>query len=127
MSRKTSSKTARKDRQESGIVVGQVNGIGNVVGNGSHSQVEIQVSAPPEARKDAPGKAGMSRHSALWARLLAFLLAFSGALAAIALFNQLLSVRDGWTLVQLVLAALGVAGFLRPQALAQLLARLFGR
>jgi hypothetical protein len=67
----------------------------------------------------------------MWVRLAAFLLALVGILAVFALFARLLQGFDAPTAAELVLAALvaalGLSGTIKPQALAELLAKLVGK
>lgn len=112
---------------------GSVSGTGNVVGHGSSSNV--QVNQPPE-KAPAPRHRPSSRRKGAqerltWVRLLAFLLALVGTLAAIAVFVQLLQAVEAWALVQFALAAivaaLGISGTIKPQAVVDLLAKMLGK
>jgi hypothetical protein len=112
---------------------GDVGGTGNVVGHGSSSNV--QVNQPPEKARTPRHRPSSQRKGAqerlTWVRLLAFLLALAGTLAAIAIFVQLLQAIEAWAVVQFVLAAivaaLGISGTIKPQAVVDLLAKMLGK
>lgn len=112
---------------------GPVGGIGNVIGHGSSSSV--QVNPPPEKapapRRPPSAQRKSARERLMWVRLLAFLLALAGTLAAIAVFAQLLQAVEAWAVVQFVLAAivaaLGISGTIKPQAVVELLAKMLGK
>ncbi len=66
-----------------------------------------------------------------WVRLVTFLIAVAGLLGMVTIFMRLLQSVETWALVQLVLAtivaALGISGTIKPQAVVELLAKLLGK
>jgi len=124
----TKRKTTKEKPAGSISIGGDVGGTGNVVGHGSSSHVSIRNEAGQAAKTPAQTP---SRERTMWVRLAAFLLALVGILAAVALFARLLQGFDAPTAAELVLAALvaalGLSGTIKPQALAALLAKLAGK
>ena len=120
-----SPKRRTKTKPENLSITGGVKGIGNVVGNNSHSNVSV-----PAGVTETPVKRSMGKKY-MWGRLISFLFAFIGILASTVLFIRLLDGIDALLIIQLVLAALvsamGVSGFLKPELLVDLLGRLFGK
>lgn len=102
---------------------GEVNGIGNVVGNDSQSNVSV--STPVEGSSSTR----KLNSQMLWVRLLAFLVALAGILVMVGLFVRLLAGFDVLLVVELVfvglISALGISGFLKPKMLADLFGKLF--
>jgi hypothetical protein len=122
-----------KTQENSGSIsiTGGMSGIGNVVGHGSSSNVTIS-----NAEKDAISSPRSFLHKkkrqvTIWVRLVAFLLALVGTLTSIAFFMRLLVSVDVVSVVELVLvaivAALGISGTIKPQAVVDLFSKLAGK
>lgn len=131
--KRTSAKGPTPTNQGNISIGGNVSGTGNVVGHGSSSNVKIPDSGAggtsSKQRSSAQKKSAQNR--LLWIRLIAFLLALAGTLAAILTFVRLLQAVEVWAVVQLVLvaivAALGISGTIKPQAIVDLLAKIQGK
>jgi pheromone shutdown protein TraB len=120
-----SPKLRKRTKPDSISIAGGVKGIGNVVGNNSHSDVSMSTGAT-----ETPVKRSMVGKYT-WGRLISFIVAFIGILASTMLFILLLDGVEAWLIIQIVLAALvsamGISGFLKPELLVDLLGRLFGK
>lgn len=112
---------------------GDVRGTGNVVGYNSRSHVTINHVPSLEGPKPRSysNPRTRSKIALLWIRLAAFLVALAGVLLLLALFTRLLQSVEAWLVMQAILAAilaaLGISGVIRPQALVNLFMRLFGK
>lgn len=119
--------TKRKTKQPPAniSITGGVTGIGNVVGNDSQSNVSVSAQPEKSSQIRKPGS------HLLWARLFAFILALAGILAMVGLFVHLLAGFNALLVLEFVLAALltalGVSGYLKPNLLADLFGKLFGK
>ncbi len=107
-------------------ITGGIKGIGNVVGNDSQSKVSISTS-----QNTSSVSTKSSSQVLLWSRLFAFVLVLAGTLALVGIFVRLLKGFDAFLVVELVLvgliSALGVSGLLKPQMLADLISKIFGK
>jgi len=129
-SKQTPSRRSSPQGKKADLTTGNVSGIGNVIGHNSQSHVRIEVNHPAE-KLTSPSERPTGKNSLLWLRLAAFLVALAGILGALGLFIRYSGTGDVWMLVQLalmaLLAALGVSGVIRPQALVDLFLHLFGK
>lgn len=120
----TNKRKKQPQKSPADISVGNIKGIGNVIGHESSSHVQIQIDSVPKSSQKmrAPWQ---------WVRLVTFLIAVAGLLGMVTIFMRLLQSVETWALVQLVLAtivaALGISGTIKPQAVVELLAKLVGK
>ena len=114
------------DSQANISIDGEVKGIGNVIGHGSRSNVEI--SANEYEQKD---RLENNSNQPMWFRVVGFLIGLIGGFLYIALFIKQLnnfSVEDIILLViSVIVAVLGTIGVIRPESVAKIFLRILGK
>lgn len=99
----------------------KINGVGNVVGDQSQSNVSMNVNF-------GDGSNGKSRISLLIIKMIAFFIGLCGLLAVIVVFFRMIGGDIGEFAFELILAgiatALGLVGVLRAEDIAKLLSEI---